>query len=92
MKQYDGSDPTEIPRRIMVAAINSSVESDSKDDERKRLEEEYGQVWDTSELSQDFVVEGFMAPYVVATHKGTRERGTLQFQHMPRFYFNWRAN
>ena len=92
MKQYNGSDPTEIPRRIAVAAINSAVESDSKDDERKRLEEKYGQVWDTSELSQAFVVEGFLAPFVIATSKETGETGTLQFQHMPRFYFKWRAN
>ena len=92
MEQYNGSDPTEIPRRIAVAAINNAVESDSKDDERKRLEEEYGQVWNTNELQEACVVAVLLVPFVIATSKETGETGTLQFQHMPRFYFNWKAN
>ena len=92
MEQYDGADPTEIPRRLMTNDINNAVESNDKDEERKRLEKEYGQIWDTMELGRDFVVEGFLAPFIMATNKETGEKGTLQFQHAPRFYFNWKAN
>ena len=75
-----------------MADINTAVESDNKDDERKRIEKKYGQTWNTKELSKDFTVKQFMAPYIIATKKDTKEVGTLQFQHIPRFYFNWRTN
>ena len=91
MEQYDRSDPTEIPRRTMVANINAAVESNDKNDERKRLEKLYGQVWDTEELQKEFTVEGFMAPYIKAVEKGTGDEGVMQFQDMPRFYFNWKT-
>lgn len=57
--------------------------------DREELEEKYGRVWDTTELTRDFSVRGFMAPYVVAVHKESGKVGSLQFQHLPRFYFNW---
>lgn len=83
------SDPTETIRRIAVAQINSEVESNSPDAERKRLEAKYGKVWDTQELQQDFSVQGFMAPFVVVKRKSDGKRGSLEFQHLPRFYFNF---
>ena len=64
-------------------------ELDSFAGERQQLESQYGQVWDTDELQQDFSVEGFMAPYVVATRKADGVRGSLMFQSSPRFYFNF---
>lgn len=82
-------DPTEGVRRALVEAINSEVEGYSYQEERLRLVEKYGEVWDTEEVSRDFVIEGFLAPFVVATHKETRKRGCLMFQHSPRFYFLW---
>ena len=78
------SDNTEHIRRQMTAEINA------KQAERKKLEEEHGQVWDTDELSNDFELEGFMAPYIVVTRKSDSVRGSLMFQHSPRFYFNFR--
>ena len=86
------TDPTEPVRRIMVNTINSEAESNSKDSERKRLEAIHGQVWDTSELSQEFVVKRFMAPYVVCVNKETSKKGTMLFQHSPRFYFLWKED
>lgn len=56
---------------------------------RKELEAVYGQVWDTTELQRDFTVIGFAAPYVVVTRKSDNKRGTLKFQHDPRFYFRF---
>jgi hypothetical protein len=80
------SDPTEADRRVMQAVINSA------EAERKLLEEEYGQVWNTEELSKDFSVEGFLAPFVVVFKKSDNKKGTLMFQHSPRYYFGFQEN
>jgi hypothetical protein len=37
-------------------------------------------------------VHSFLAPFVVVTEKATGEKGTLEFTHMPRFYFNFIAD
>ena len=51
-------------------------------------EAEFGQVWDTAQLSEAFEVLGFMAPYAVVRRKSDGRKGSLEFQHLPRFYFN----
>lgn len=79
------SDPTEATRRQMVAEINANPGS------RESLEEMYGQVWDTSQLQQDFEVIGFAAPFVVVRRKVDGMKGSLQFQHDPRFYYAFSA-
>jgi hypothetical protein len=86
------NDPTENLRREEVAKINSAVESGDKAAERSRLVTEYGQVWDTEELSRDFTVKGFMAPFVVVKRKSDGVLGSLYFQHQPRFYFNFQED
>jgi len=45
--------------------------------------------WLTEELREEFAVEGFAAPYCVARRKDSGERGSLAFNHEPRFYFGW---
>ena len=77
------NDPTESIRREMVKEINA-VEGSRED-----LESKHGQVWDTKELQEDFFVEGFMAPFVSVKRKSDNVKGTLEFQHDPRFYFNF---
>ncbi len=77
------SDETEAIRRQQQAEINARPGS------REALEAEHGQVWDTQELSRDFTVMGFMAPYVVVRRKSDGGKGSLEFQHHPRFYFNF---
>jgi hypothetical protein len=76
-------DVTESIRRVMVKELNA------KKAEREALEQKYGKVWDTEELTRDFEMTGFMAPYVVVTRKSDRQQGTLTFQHSPRYYFNF---
>ena len=76
-------DPTEAIRRERLAEINAEPGS------RKALESRYGQVWDTQQLAQDFEVIGFLAPLVVVRRKADGVKGSLEFQHMPRFYFNF---
>jgi hypothetical protein len=76
-------DPTEEIRRQEQAELNSAAA------EREVLEKTHGKVWSTDELRADFEVLGFMAPYVVARQRSTGKKGSLQFQHSPRYYFNW---
>lgn len=77
------SDPTEQIRRNRIAEINIQPGS------REALEAQYGQVWETQELAADFEVIGFMAPFVVVRRKSDGSKGSLEFQHSPRFYFNF---
>jgi len=78
-------DPTEPIRRERLKEINAEPGS------REALEAQHGQVWDTTELRRDFDVLGFMAPLVVVRRKADGVRGSLEFQHDPRFYFNFQA-
>jgi hypothetical protein len=83
------NDDTQEIRRNRLVIINSAVESPDPETERKRLETQYGKVWDTAELSEDTEVLGFMAPYVVVRRRSDGRKGSLEFQHSPRFYFNF---
>ncbi len=80
------SDETEPLRRQRLAEINAQPGS------REALEAQHGQVWNTQELSQNFEVVGFMAPLVVVRRKGDGRKGSLEFQHRPRFYFNFKSD
>jgi hypothetical protein len=82
-------DETEEVRRKRLAVINGAVESQHTDSERQRLEAKYGQVWDTAQLLQAFEVLGFVAPFVVVRRRPDGCKGSLEFQHHPRFYFNF---
>ncbi|MHB1038504.1 MAG: hypothetical protein ACYC0Y_28105 [Pirellulales bacterium] len=77
------TDPSESFRRARLAEINAQPAS------REILEAKYGQVWDTVELSAEFEVLGFDAPFVVVRRKADGKKGGLEFQHDPRFYFNF---
>lgn len=80
------NDPTETIRRQRVMEINLQPGS------REALEAQHGQVWSTSELSGDFEVLGFMAPLVVVRRHSDGRKGSLEFQHGPRFYFNFQPH
>ena len=80
------SDPTETIRRALVAEINHDPNS------REALEAKHGKVWDTGEMTTDFSVSGFAAPFVVVTRNTDRAKGSLTFQHNPRFYFSFQPD
>ncbi len=80
------SDPTETVRRELVAEINAEPGS------REALEALHGQVWNTEELSRDFEVLGFGAPVIAVVRKSDGVKGSLFFQHRPRFYFNFKEH
>lgn len=63
----------------------------TKDAARKELEAKYGEVWDTTELQQAYEVVGFAAPFVVVHRKSDGVRGSLEFTHYPRFYYNFQG-
>jgi hypothetical protein len=79
-------DPTEPIRRQRLTEINAESGS------REALEARYGKVWDTQQLADEFEVIGFMAPLVVVRRKANGVKGSLEFQHNPRFYFNFQAH
>ena len=85
------TDRTEGIRRVLVGAIGADIQSQNEDTERARLEEQWGDVWDTEQAVADFDFVGFMAPFVVAVRKCDNVKGSLTFQHSPRFYFNFVA-
>jgi trimethylamine:corrinoid methyltransferase-like protein len=82
-------DETEAFRRRRMAQINGAVESHDLTAERKRLEAQCGQIWDAAHLADEFEVLGFMAPYAVVRRTIDGRKGSLEFQHHPRFYFNF---
>lgn len=80
------SDPTETIRRQRLAEINLVPGS------REALEAQHGQVWDTDQLTEEFEAIGFMAPLIVVRRRSDGQKGSLEFQHSPRFYFNWQPH
>jgi len=47
------------------------------------------ETWDTDALRRDFEVVGFLAPYVVVARRSDGVKGTLEFTHNPRVYFDF---
>ena len=78
------SDPTETIRRELVAEINLVPGS------REALEATHGKVYDTSELQDEFQALGFMAPFIVVCRLSDGVRGSLMFQHSPRYYHSFK--
>lgn len=76
-------DETEDIRRQLVAEINSNPQ------DRTALETSYTRVWTTPELTAEFTVRSFLAPFVIVTRKSDGVTGTLEFQHSPRMYYNF---
>jgi hypothetical protein len=80
------TDTTEDLRRVILAEINAQP------GDRQTLELRHGRVWDSGELARDFGVLGYLAPFVVVDRRCDGVRGSLEFQHHPRFYFNWQED
>ena len=80
MKQHealnDGActlDQTEESRQRRLEQINAEPGS------RTALEAVYGQVWDNGELQRDYIVIGFLAPFVVVRRRDNREESIPVF-------------
>jgi len=78
-------------RKAFVAQNTAAVQSDNPASERVRLEAKHGKgnVWDTSELQGIFKVISFLAPFCFVERKSDGAKGCVEFQHSPRFYFDF---
>jgi len=77
------TDSTEGIRRQMTAELNAVKGS------REDLESKHGQVWNTGELTKDFEALAFIAPFIIVRRRADGIKGSLTFQHDPRFYFSF---
>lgn len=84
-KEKTVSDPTEPTRRQMIETGQPAAD----------LAAELGidgPTWTTETVSLEFEILGFMAPFVVVRRKSDRQKGSLEFTHSPRVYFNWQPS
>ena len=58
--------------------------------ERIELEKKYGKVWNTDEVQKDYEILGFKAPFIVCVRKSDNVKGSMEFQHNPRFFFDFK--
>ena len=74
---------------VEMACRQRAIELNRNPGSGSQLEARYGRVWSLDELARDFEVIGFAAPYVVVRRRSDCALGSLEFQHHPRFYFNF---
>ena len=85
-KEVNMIDTTEGIRRELVAEINSNAR------DKEKLEKEFGKVWDLGELQKEFVIHSFAAPFIIVTRKSDGQKGSMTFQHRPRFYYDFETD
>jgi hypothetical protein len=82
------TDPTEDIRRTLIAERQVSGPLS-----REQLAALYNSnVWDTDELREEFEVLSFLAPYVAVRRRADGVRGSMEFQHSPRYYWGFMPN
>lgn len=57
---------------------------------KAELEKNNGRVWTTGEMTKEFDVREFLAPFVTVVRRSDGVKGTLMFTHRPRFYFKFK--
>jgi hypothetical protein len=72
------TDETEALRMMMLAT--GQVDRDLATAE---------ETWTTDEVREQFEVLGFMAPFVAVIRRSDGVKGSLEFKHSPRVYFNF---
>jgi len=50
----------------------------------------YSDIMDTEQATTIYSFESFLAPICFVTRKSDGQRGSLQFTHMPRYYFGFK--
>lgn len=51
-----------------------------------------GQTWDTAQMQEDFEPLGFSAPFIAVKRRSDGVKGTLEFTHNPRVYFDFKED
>lgn len=85
LRGSDMTDSTEHERRRLI-------ETGQPAKDLKAEQEEEGQTWTTQELTRDFEVIGFAAPFVVVRRRSDGVTGSLEFTHSPRVYFGFKED
>jgi len=49
-------------------------------------------MYNTKTLQENFEVISFCAPFVIVIRKSDNKKGTLEFTHSPRLYFNFKED
>lgn len=78
---WERVDPTEEARRDMLESGQPHADL-----------AEAKERWDTQQMGELFTVHSFLAPFVIVTRKSDGVKGTLEFTHHPRWYFNFVAD
>jgi hypothetical protein len=76
------TDRTEDIRRAMIETGQPAADLAANTD----------QTWDTQAMQQEFEAIGFVAPFVVVRRRSDGVKGSLEFTHNPRVYFNFVAD
>lgn len=74
-----------------MSDYNDATPADAAADKtaKSELEGWEGQTWTTEQLRAEFEVVGFAAPFVGVIRKSDNKRGTVEFRHHPRIYFDF---
>ena len=73
------ADPASQARRDMIESGQPAA----------GLAADSGRRWTTGEMTREFEVIGFAAPFVVVRRRSDGQVGTLEFTHSPRTYFGF---
>lgn len=75
----------DVEMRMLSELINRKPRS--PDEIRELLSVD--RVWSHAELAKEFEVLGFKEPFAIVIRKETGQRGSMLFQHAPRYYFSF---
>jgi len=75
------SDPTEATRRWMLESGQPARDAVNAK-----------QLLTTEEVREQYEVHAFAAPFAIVTRKADGKRGTLEFTHSPRVYFDFQED
>ena len=72
---------------VLSDLLNDRYSRMERGEVRAELEEFYGQIWDETELQQQYQIERHDAPYVHVVRLADGKHCTLAYTETPRFYF-----
>lgn len=70
-------------RMKLASTINNNPKT------REELTKDFGNVYDSTEVHTAYKILSFAAPFVYVQDITTGKKGTLEFQHHPRFYYSF---
>lgn len=82
----------DLARRLTEeAADGADVNNTTPARSREQIEQQHGQVWDSFTLARDFDIESFAPGHgkVNVIRRADGKRGTVEYQHEPRFYWGF---